>query len=267
MIKHSVHKNILQFETLIAYESLFAFSTTISGGVSSGNYKSFNLGLYSGDDVDNVTQNRELLKATTNTSKLYLPYQTHGDAICVVDSDFLALDNKEQQAILNGVDAIVTQEKGICIGVTTADCVPILIYDPIKNVLAAVHAGWRGTVARLPEKTILTMIDIYGCSPKNLVIGIGPSISVSYFEIGNEVVEAFIEARFIIDEIAYKNEKTNKYHIDLWLANKLAMQRVGVSPQNFEISNLCTFSQAEDFFSARRQTIYSGRMATGGILL
>ena len=266
MIRHSVHKNILQFETLVKHESLFAFSTTISGGVSKGNYNSFNLGLYSGDDVDCVHQNREQLKIISNASELYLPYQNHGDEICIIDSSFSVLSEEEKLSQLQGIDALITQEKNICIGVTTADCVPILIYDPVQEILAAVHAGWRGTVARLPEKTISVMTQNFGCNPHDLIVGIGASISAKCFEVGDEVVTHFEEAGFLIDDIAYKNTITNKYHIDLWKANKEAISRVGVMSDNIEISALCTFSDSETFFSARRQTIHSGRMVTGGVL-
>ena len=267
MIEHPIHKNLLQFETLNQQESLFAFSTTITGGVSRDNYKSFNLGLFSGDEETNVLQNRQRLIDEIGTAELYFPYQTHKDKIALIDADFLLKAEEEKQRLLYGVDALITNQKNICIGIGTADCVPILIYDPLNHVLAAIHAGWRGTAERLPEKTISLMISTYGSLPGNLLVAIGPSIAQKNFEVGDEVITAFRDAKFDISRIAEKNKSTQKYHIDLWMSNQIALVEQGVLTENIEISNLCTYDNADKFFSARRQTVFSGRMITGGILL
>lgn len=267
MIKHPIHNNLLQFETLASQESLFAFTTTINGGFSCDNYKSFNLGFYGGDRQENVIKNKTLLLKLIGASNLYFPYQTHQDKIAIIDDNFLSKDKVGKQELLYGFDAIITNQKRIAIGIATADCVPILIYDPENKVLAAIHAGWRGTVMRLPQKVITKMKAIYNSDPKQLLVAIGPSISQKNFEVGTEVVEAFRLANFDVDCIVSTHKETQKYHIDLWLSNSLAIQESGIPAINIEIAALCTFDRSDLFFSARRQSIHSGRMITGGILL
>lgn len=249
-------------------ESLFHFSTTISGGCSEGAYESFNLGFYSGDAPIDVFNNRIYLSqiAGVRLENLFVPYQTHDDKVYVIDQGFLSLPNQEQIQQLNGIDAIITAQKGVCIGVTTADCVPLLIFDPSKRILAAVHAGWKGTVARIASKTVAEMISRFGCLVNDLLVGVAPSISPEIFEVGDEVGEAFKTAGFDLSEISFRNTETGKLHIDLRQANKLQLLDVGVSESNIEITNLCTYSNPEKFFSARRQTIHSGRMLTGGVI-
>lgn len=260
--------NLLHFDNLYNFDSLFHFTSTISGGVSEGNFASFNLGMYSGDNIDHVAENRERLAVMLNIDEadILVPYQTHEDKVLVIDRDFRSKSDLEKIQLLNGVDALITDQRGICIAVTTADCVPVLVYDAEKKILAAIHAGWKGTVARFAEKTVEKMIENFGCNPSDLYAGISPCISQVHFEVGEEVVDAFCKADFPFAEIAYRNQHTGKAHIDLQLANKLTLIEAGIPTNNIEESNLCTFANADKFFSARRQTIYSGRMLTGGIL-
>lgn len=259
---------MIYFNKLSPYKLLVHFSTTIEGGVSEGYYSSLNLGLYSGDKPENVCENRKRLSDQFgfDVDLLYTPYQTHEDKILVIDENFLSQSTNEKQQALNEIDAVVTDQKNIAIGISTADCVPILIYDPIKHVFAAIHAGWRGPVAKIVSKTILRMEKEYGSSPTTLLVAIGPAISRKYFEVGNEVVEQFRVNGFSINDISYMNNQTGKRHIDLKLANKTLLSESGISADNIEVSEYCTYSDSDLFFSARRQTVYSGRMITGGML-
>jgi YfiH family protein len=270
MIKNSEYPNLLQFELFNRHkDALFHFTTTIVGGVSGGNYATFNLGLYSGDDTECVKENRHRLAniLEIGESHLITPYQVHGDKILIIGSDFLSKPDTEQSSLLHGVDAVITNQKGICIGVGTADCVPVILFDPILKVFAAVHAGWRGTVAKIVEKTIGEMGVVFGCEPANILAGIGPSISQEHFEVGDEVVEAFSNAGFMVGSIGYKNIDTQKVHLDLSFANELLLTRAGILLKNTETANLCTYSNPSLFFSARRQGINSGRMISGGMIL
>ncbi|MDR3057471.1 MAG: peptidoglycan editing factor PgeF [Prevotella sp.] len=249
-------------------EKVFSFSTSVKGGVSTGNYASFNLSPYSGDDPDCVNKNQEHFANITGVSveNLYIPYQTHKDQVQIIDEAFMQKTDLEKATLLNGVDAVVTDQKNIYIGITTADCVPILIFDPKLNILAAIHAGWKGTVAKIVQKTVLKMQEHFNSSPHDLLAGIGPCISQKYFEVGDEVVEAFVNAGFSIEGISCQNTVTGKRHIDLEYANKLLLMESGIPSENIETANLCTYSNPDKFFSARRQSIHSGRMLTGGIL-
>jgi len=259
---------LLQFG-LLRSDNLFHFSTTVKGGVSEGNYSTFNLGMYNGDNIDCVAENRERLAKVLEIHEedIIVPHQTHEDKILIIDELFLSKTDLEKVQLLNGIDALITNRKNICIGITTADCVPILIFDPVKNILAAVHAGWKGTVAKIAEKTVNEMIKSFRCDPKDLLAGIAPCISQEKFEVGEDVVDAFRQAGFLISDISYRNPLTGKRHIDLQLTNRMILEKSGVLLQNIETANLCTYSNPDRFFSARRQTIYSGRMLTGGVLV
>lgn len=259
--------NILKFSNL-SIKGLDHFSTTILGGASSDTYCSLNLGQYCGDNSEHVAENRALLAIALNIKpeNIYVPYQTHEDGVCVIDQDFVNLSIEEKESRLNGIDAIITNVKNICIGIATADCVPIIIYDPRKEVLAAVHSGWKGTVVRIVQKTIGEMTVRFGSFPTDLLVGIAPCISQKYFEVGDEVVESFKKAGFCIDTIGVRNSVSNKMHLDLTQANKELLLECGILAHNIEASGLCTYADSDQFFSARRQTIRSGRMLTGGIL-
>lgn len=249
-------------------ENIFNFSTTIQGGASTGAYATFNLSPYSEDDPESVNENQEHLANIIGVSveNLYLPYQTHNDRILIIDEAFLYKSDLEKASLMNGIDALITGQKDICIGVTTADCVPILIYDTKQHILAAVHAGWKGTVAKIARKTVLKMMEKFDSNPKYLLAGIGPCISQKHFEVGEEVVEAFVQAGFSIGDIAYRNDESGKMHINLEVANELLLAEAGIPIGNIEKAGLCTYSNPELLFSARRQTIHSGRIVTGGIL-
>ena len=134
-----------------------AFST--KRGEGSGNYGGFNITHYCGDTTGHVVECRRMLchELGINDNRLILPRQTHGSETLVIDKEFLALTPQEQKEKLEGIDAIVTDIAKTCIGVSTADCIPLLLYDTGKRVAAAIHAGWRGTVARIAERCVEVM--------------------------------------------------------------------------------------------------------------
>lgn len=243
-------------------EGLVAFSTTRHGGVSTGTYASFNANHYCGDKPENVKKNRELLCAELGIEQAHLivPHQTHKTVTRIIDEAFLALPAEEQKAELEGVDAVSTNLKGTCVCVSTADCIPILLYDDEGGVISAVHAGWRGTVARIVEENIKVLIDTYGIKAENLHAIIGPGISLDAFEVGDEVYEAFRKSGFEMKKIAKMYEK---WHIDLPLCNKLQLMKMGVKEENIFMSGICTFNNSEEFFSARKLGINSGRILNG----
>ena len=265
----SRHPNLLQFDTWNKLENVSNFSTTSQGGVSGGNYSSFNLGKFTEDDPLNIDVNYRFLSRMLgiDIENLYTPKQSHGNSIAIIDNDFLLKPSDQKEALLTNVDALITNVKNIGIGITTADCVPILIYDPQNQVLAAIHAGWRGTVQHIASKTLKKMQQTFGTKPKDVLVGIAPSISAVRFEVGDEIGEAFREAKYQIENFSYRHETSGKLHIDLQEANTIDLTNIGVKRSNIENSKLCSYSNPDLFFSARRQTIKSGRMMTGGILI
>ena len=238
-----------------------AFNTTRHGGVSQGNYGSLNINSYCGDDMEAVAENRRLLSLELpipNASRIIVPHQVHDSVVQVIDEDTLG-----QQELIEGVDALITRLPGVCIGVSTADCIPIIIYDPVHHCAAAVHAGWRGTVKRIAESVARQMYAFYRSDYGELQVMIGPGISLKNFEVGQEVYDEFLQAGFPMERIAAKHAK---WHIDLPLCNRLQLEQLGIRPENIRETGICTYDHADDFFSARRLGINSGRIFTGVIL-
>ncbi|MBN2766875.1 MAG: peptidoglycan editing factor PgeF [Paludibacteraceae bacterium] len=254
---------IVTFDILKPFSEIAHFCTTRQGGVSEGNFSSFNISPFSGDSADNFCSNLQILSHKTgiSTNKFVFPFQTHEDKILTIDSHFQHKSLHDKQQALKGIDAIITREKGICIGVTTADCVPILIFDRKQKVIAAVHAGWRGTCARLVEKTIKEMQKTCGTNTKDIFALIGPSISPVVYEVGPELQTLFREADFPVEKIF--SEKNEKFLLDLWEANRYLLTENAVPISQIEVSGICTYTEHNNFFSARRLGIKSGRMYSG----
>ena len=248
-------KQMLEYGILKPYSNIFAFSTTRHGGCGEGTYATFNCTHYCGDRPENVKANLEILATSmpTRPHAFIIPRQTHTTNVRVIEDVF-------SQEELQDVDAVVTNLKNVCLCVSTADCVPVLLYDKEKQVVAAIHAGWRGTVGRIVEKTLEVMKSHYGAEGKDVIACIGPSISLESFEVGDEVYAAFEEAGFDMTRIA---RKYKKWHLDLWEANRLQLLAYGILPENIEVAGVCTYLRHEDFFSARRLGIKSGRILSG----
>ena len=256
-------KPVLQYYPL--GEGVTAFSSTRQGGYSEGRYGEFNINRYCGDSEEAIKRNREALCQLLNIEdcRLLMPHQVHLAEIAVVDREMLSLSTKEIQERLDGIDALMTNEAGVCIGVSTADCIPVLLYDPIRRASCAIHAGWRGTVQRIAEKAVGRMTETYGTNPKDIIAQIGPGIHLESFEVGEEVYEAFEKAGFPMEQISKRYEK---WHIDLPECNRLQLVAAGIPEAQIAVSPVCTFQQSDTFFSARRLSIHSGRIFTGILL-
>lgn len=199
-----------------------------------------------------------------NYPELIIPHQIHKTEIRVVDEAFFSLNETQRKAYLDGFDAVVTACKNVCLCISTADCIPVLCYDARNQVVAAIHAGWRGTVARIVEKTLQLMSERYATNASDVHAIIGPGISLESFEVGDEVYEAFSDEGFDMPAIT---RRYAKWHIDLWEANRLQLMAQGVPAENIELSGICTYLHQEDFFSARRLGIHSGRILSGIMLV
>ena len=256
-------KPVLQYYPL--GEGVTAFSSTRQGGYSEGRYGEFNINRYCGDSEEAIKRNREALCQLLGIEDhhLLMPHQVHLAEIAVVDHEMLRLSTEEQQQKLDGIDALMTNEAGVCIGVSTADCIPVLLYDPIQRASCAIHAGWRGTVQRIVEKAVARMTEVFGSDPKNLIAQIGPGIHLESFEVGDEVYQAFEKEGFPMEMISKKYEK---WHIDLPECNRLQLVAAGIPETQITVSPICTFQQSDTFFSARKLSINSGRIFTGILL-
>ena len=166
---------------------------------------------------------------------------------------------------LEGYDAFITALPGVAIGVRTADCVPILLYDARRHIVAAVHSGWKGTVLHIVQKAIDVMAAQFGCEPCDMRAVIGPSIGPDSFQVGPEVVEQFKAAGFAMDDIwsdcgqGDGTPMSGGHHIDLWRANRWLLENAGVQAGNIHVCGIDTFTD-ETFFSARREGTKCGRI-------
>ena len=242
-----------------------AFSSTRHGGVGQGNYGTFNVNRYCGDTPETIAENRSSLCKLLDISDdhLIMPHQVHGTGITQIGRTFFLLSEEIRQTALEGIDALMTNLPGVCIGVSTADCIPIIIYDSEHHAASVVHSGWRGTVANITEAAVASMQAAYHSRPEAMKAVIGPGISLKNFEVGDEVYEAFSDAGYPMDEIARRDEK---WHIDLWRCCQLQLEATGIPSGLIEVSGICTYDRVDDYFSARRLGGDSGRILTGVVL-
>lgn len=191
-----------------------AFSTSRHcQGVSVGVYSKMNINPYCGDNVTAVYRNRQILATTLSIqeSSIFLPHQIHKTTIKLINQTFLDYSKLQQINFLENTDGLVTQCKDICIGVSTADCVPLLLYDNVLHVAAALHAGWRGTLDNIAARGVEVMCRYYDSHPMNIKVIIGPSICLESFEVGVEVLEKFLSKGFDSSKISV--EINGKPHI------------------------------------------------------
>ncbi len=189
------------------------------------------------------------------------PHQVHGCEI----REVLRADTTRDE--LEGVDALVTDVPGVAISVRTADCIPVLLYDPVHKAVAAVHDGWRGTVQRLSQKVISFMHERYGTCAADVLAVIGPGIGPDSFQVGQEVADAFAAAGFPMAEILQDcgpkaptadNPMNGGLHIDLWRANEWLLEQAGV--RFVQVAGICTYKENDRFYSARREGTKCGRI-------
>ena len=204
------------------------------------------------------------VEAFTTRRDSVLPYpvvqghQVHGSRVAIVDRPDMSRED------LDGYDAFVTNLPGVAIGVRTADCVPILLYDPGKRVIAAIHSGWKGTVQMISRKVIGIMEDRYGTKPSDLQAAIGPGIGPESFQVGEEVAAVFKDAGFPMDRIwQFMGPKGKKpmeggHHINLPEACRWTLLEAGVPEENIQVCGIDTYRDLS-FYSARREGIKCGR--------
>lgn len=219
----------------------------------------FTVSFSSHPDRDVIVKNRQRLADAIGVSpkRLFFPSQVHGTRIVTVTAD----TSKDQ---LMGTDALITAEQGVCIAVMSADCVPILLYDPHHRVVAAIHSGWRGTVATILTRTLQAMKDQFNTDPRQLLAAIGPSICQESYEVGEEVL-AEVEKTFGKHNRLVQPTTGGRGKLDLWKANKIQLLEGGVEESNIEVGGICTVLGNTSFFSARKGD--KGRFAAGIMLV
>ncbi|MGB9669059.1 MAG: peptidoglycan editing factor PgeF [Anaerolineales bacterium] len=257
-MKRVIH-NGLEFDTFESFNKLgitHAFFTR-KGGVSPDPWSSLNMGGTVGDDIERVRQNRRKAFQAINLSieKSFDVWQVHSNKVIKVEQP------RDPSTPYIQADGMLTNKKGLVLFMRFADCVPILLADPQRQVIGIVHAGWKGTLTKIVQVAISTMQTQYGSNPADIVAGIGPSIGMHHYQVGDEVLAA---AQETIPELIHEVFQVKKEQIffDLWRANELILQNNGV--KSIELAEQCTACHTEDWFSHRAE---HGRTGRFGVLI
>ena len=236
--------------------------TTRLGGVSTGSLESLNLGTARGDKLSNVVENYRRIGEAVGfvPQDVVMARQTHSDIVLQVGREHRGAGLLSEP--LPECDALITNDPGVALFVSTADCTPILLHDPVTGAVAAAHAGWRGTAAMIGAKTVAAMAAVFGCKPQNIRAAIGPNIGLCHFETDADVPSAMLSAYGKRIE-PYMEARGEKYYLDLKAINALSLERAGV--KHIEISTECTVCQCHRFWSHR--VTRGDRGAQGAIIL
>lgn len=221
--------------------------TTRLGGVSAGALASLNIGAHRGDEEAHVAENFRILGTAIgfHTDAVVLTRQIHTDIVrTVTKADHITLDHHDYPAC----DALISNDPGVALVVFTADCTPILLYDPVTGAIGAAHAGWRGTAADIAGKTVEKMVAEFGCRPKDIRAAIGPNLDVCCFETDADVPLA-MEQTFGRDVEPYILPRDQKFYVNLKAINAYSLRRRGV--EHIEISIDCTMCHHETYWSHR----------------
>ncbi len=231
-----------------------AFTTRL-GGVSRGNICGLNLGFRVKDNTESVKENYRLVANDMglDLDKAILSKQSHTDNIHIVTQEDFG-KGITRQSDIEDTDALVTNVQGAALVVFAADCTPILLYDPIQKVAAAIHSGWRGSVKKIAPKCVGLMETKFGSNPRNILVAIGPCIGQCCFEFGSDAPDYF-------DAKHLKYKENGKYMVNLRSYITNSMISVGIDKNNIDISNACTMCNTDRFYSYRAHRDKTGRQA------
>ena len=220
-----------------------------TGGVSPPPYHSLNMSTSTGDRISNVRENhrRAFHAVGIAPTAIATVWQVHGTHTIAV--------NRRPYNPSTKADALITATPGVALFLTFADCVPILIYDPVQHAAGIAHAGWKGTVRGMAQTIVCEMTRNFGCRPTDLLAAIGPSISPESYPVDMEVAEEVRRAFPSQDELLPIHN--GAAHFDLWTANAHALSQCGL--KSIELSGLCTAAHTEQFYSHRAEAGTTGR--------
>lgn len=251
----------LTFPILEQFGVKHGFSTRL-GGVSEGMFSSMNLSFQRGDDRDKVEENYKRICNVLNMNhkNVVLSNQVHDTKIKLVTKEDAGKGMIKESDII-GIDGLITQEKDIPLVTFYADCVPLFFYDPVKEVIAAAHSGWRGTKEKIGKKVVETMEEEFGCKKEDVVAVIGPSICQDCYEVSEDVVLEFQEVFMEETSLFAKAKENGKYNLDLWKVNSMILKEAGILEKHMSLPNLCTCCNPKLLFSHRASKGKRGNLA------
>ncbi len=241
-----------QFEQWVGDKQVNHGIFTRLGGVSIAPWNSLNLGGTVGDDQAAVRENHRRVYAALDLdqARACTVWQIHSADTVVVQHP---VPNRRWLA---RADGMVTNQPGVPLMMRFADCTPIVLVDPVHHAIGIAHAGWRGTVKGAAVSVLKTMCAAFGSNPEDVQVGIGPSIGPEHYQVGEEVVEA-VRIYFGETEGIVTRAEDGSMVLDLWAANRVALERVGVS--QIEVAGICTASHTNEFYSHRAENGHTGR--------
>ena len=228
-------------------------------GTSTRIFSSLNLGVHTKDDIEAVRQNFTLFcrDVSVDPQHLVLSEQVHGTAIYTAEQRD-AGKGLYRASDLSGIDGLITNQPGVALATFYADCTPILLFDPARKVIASVHSGWRGTVAKIVQRAVLIMNKQYDCSGDNILVAIGPSIKQCHFAVDEDVyLEFLLHFRGAAERCT--KQKDGKFYIDTDALLVQSLLEMGISQEHISICKRCTHCDDDLFFSHRREG-QTGRM-------
>jgi polyphenol oxidase len=252
---------ITETESHLAYYSFEIFDGAVDqgiftrrGGVSPEPWASLNTGGLNGDPRENVIENRQRIfdVFARPVASIFDVWQVHSADVIATQKP-RPLDQAHKKA-----DAIITSSHDVTLFMRFGDCVPVFLYDPIKKVAAIAHAGWQGTLKKVCDETVKAMVIQYGSRVENILAGIGPSICVDHYEVGDEVISRAREAlgSDASEALVCKNRKM---HFDLWAANRIVLESAGILHAHIQISAVCTAADVTNWYSHRAEKGKTGR--------
>lgn len=259
-------RQYLTFPQLDQYGELKHLFTTRRGGVSEGCCASWNFGERHLDTDENILQNFEILGQVlgADTDQMVTSAQTHTTNIKVVTAEDRG-KGVVRERNYKDIDGLVTDERNIAIITGHADCNAIFFFDPVRQVIGLAHSGWRGTLAGIGAAMVSKMKTEYGCSPSDIIAGIGPSLCQDCFEVDEDVALAFLDADAAYRDFAY--ERGSKTHIDLRGIIRRDLLAAGLEPGNLSDMGLCTKCNKDLFFSHRGHQGKRGLMIAAMMLV
>ncbi len=242
-----------RFHNLSSFDGLAHGVFTRLGGQSRPPWHTLNTGYAVGDDPGAVEANHYLICEALgfSTDDLVSPHQVHGTRVAVVSVG-------DRRTVIQGTDALITRSPGLLLLLRFADCTPVWLYDPVRQAIGLVHAGWRGTAAGTVRAAVDAMGDAFGSRPADLVAGIGPAIGPCCYEVGKEVADA-VQAAFPGEGSRFLDAQlSGRWHLDLWEANRQHLVQAGVT--RVEVAGVCTACHTDEWFSHRAERGRTGRI-------
>ncbi len=252
----NIHKDgellYLSFPKIDASGVATCVFTTKLGGSSRGKFATMNMSYSRGDEKAAVRENYETIckAAGLDPNRLIFTRQTHTTNVLTADMKYLGAYPPTDEGYTD-IDGLVTNERNVTLVSQYADCVPLVFVDPVKKVIATSHAGWRGTVGEIGKVTINKMVNDFGCDKKDIIAGIGPSVSKCCYEVDDPVIDKVKQLPLIKLEDVATIKPNGKYMLDLKELNRLILINSGISPENIDVADICTCCESDTFFSHR----------------